>query len=276
MQAVKRGLAPQREVTILQVFLRESGYALDPDGSFGGGTERALRAFQQDQGLIVDGVAGEKTWTRLFALHPALLSGMSAKWLSQQDIVTFAAQRDLEVPVVRAVYGVEASGIGFVGLQPKILFEGHVFWKQLQRAGVDPRRHVEGNRDILFPTWNPASYVGGVAEHDRLARAMRIDRAAALRSASWGLFQILGYHAESLGYADVEAFTAAMSHAEADHLEAFGRFIAVNRHRGRTLLSLLRERQWAAFAAGYNGPGYARNQYDTKLAAAYAKYRAQA
>lgn len=276
MRQIERGLAPEREATILQVFLKACGYELNPDGRFGIGTERALRAFQKANGLVVDGVAGEKTWTRLFALAPGLLAEMSGKWLSQQDIERFAAENALEVPVVRAVYGVEASGIGFVGLQPKILFEGHVFWKQLRKAGVDPRRHVDGNHDILFPTWTPSSYVGGLAEHDRLARACAIHRTAALSSASWGLFQILGYHAESLGFAGVEDFVAAMSRSEADHLDAFGRFLAINRYRGRTLLALLRARQWAAFAAGYNGPGYARNHYDTKLAAAYEKYRAQA
>lgn len=276
MQSIKRGLAPEREVTILQVFLRESGYPVNPDGSFGAGTERALRAFQQDRGLVVDGVAGEKTWTTLFSLHPGLLAEMSAKWLSQRDIDAFAAERSLEVSVVRAVYGVEASGIGFVGVRPKILFEGHVFWKQLRAAGIDPARHVGGNADILFPDWTPRSYVGGLAEYDRLERAARIDRGAALRSASWGLFQILGYHAESLGFADVEAFADAMARSEAAHLDAFGRVIAANRYRGRSLLSLLRAKHWAAFAAGYNGPGYARNHYDVKLAAAYRKYSAQA
>ena len=31
---------------------------------------------------------------------------------------------------------------------------------------------------------------------------------------------------------------------------------------------------WAGFARGYNGPGYAQNAYDTKLAAAYRKWLA--
>ena len=31
---------------------------------------------------------------------------------------------------------------------------------------------------------------------------------------------------------------------------------------------------WVAFAKGYNGPEYARNQYDTRLSAAYGRYAA--
>jgi hypothetical protein len=276
MQVIKRGLAPEREATTLQVFLQASGYPVNPDGRFGGDTERALRAFQRDHGLIVDGVAGEKTWTAMFALHPDLLAEMSKKWLSQQDIADFATERSLEVPVVRAVYGVEAGGTGFVGVEPKILFEGHVFWRQLQRAGIDPRQHVRGHEDILFPNWNPKHYSGGLAEHERLARAAAIDRSCALRSASWGLFQILGYHAESLGFPDVEAFVDDMTRSEADHLRAFGVFIATNRYRGKTLLRLLQEKDWASFAAGYNGPAYAQNRYDVKLAEAYRKFSADA
>jgi hypothetical protein len=274
MQTIRRGLAPEREATILQVFLQASGYPVNPDGRFGGNTELALRAFQRDKGLIVDGVAGEKTWTTMFALHPALLVEMSKKWLSQQDIDDFASQHALEVPVVRAVYSVEAGGVGFLGLKPKILFEGHVFWKELQRVGIDPSKHTKGNEDILFPRWNPKSYVGGLAEHARLERAATVHRDAALRSASWGLFQILGLHAEALKFPNVEAFVAAMSRSEADQLSAFGNFIEVNLYRGEPLLAWLKARDWAAFAAGYNGPGFATNHYDTKLANAYAKYLA--
>ena len=273
MQTIKRGLAPERDSTILQVFLLESGYAVNPDGRFGTGTEAALRSFQRDHGLIVDGVAGEKTWTTMFSLHPDLLAKMSQKWLSQQDIHDVASELELEVPVVRAVYSVEAGGTGFVGLKPKILFEGHVFWRELRRAGIDPRRHVLGNEHILFSRWSPRSYVGGLAEHNRLARAGKIHRAAARRAASWGLFQILGLHAEALGFADVHAFVTAMTRSEAEHLHAFGSFITVTRFRGKPLLTWLRAKDWASFAAGYNGPGFAKNRYDAKLAAAYAKFR---
>ena len=274
MQTIKRGLAPEREASILQVFLQASGYKLNPDGNFGTGTEQALRQFQQANGLIVDGVAGEKTWTKLFALHPDLLTAMSAKWLSQQDIDTFAANRNIEVPLVRTVYGVESKGSGFIGVQPKILFEGHVFWRQLQAAGLDPKALSKGNTDILFPTWNPSSYAGGLAEYQRLERAKQINETAALQATSWGLFQVMGFNAESLGFANVQAFVDAMTQSEGQQLDAFGSFITINRYKGKALIDWLRSKNWAAFAAGYNGPAYAQNQYDVKLAQAYAQYRA--
>jgi hypothetical protein len=35
---------------------------LNPDGTFGAGTEAALRVFQRQHGMVADGIAGPKTW----------------------------------------------------------------------------------------------------------------------------------------------------------------------------------------------------------------------
>ena len=54
------------EVVRLQTRLQELGYNPGPaDGSFGPGTEQALIAFQQINGLEADGVAGAATYTVL-------------------------------------------------------------------------------------------------------------------------------------------------------------------------------------------------------------------
>jgi peptidoglycan hydrolase-like protein with peptidoglycan-binding domain len=41
------------------------GARIDADGVFGRATQSAVRAFQADQGLVRDGVAGPATWARL-------------------------------------------------------------------------------------------------------------------------------------------------------------------------------------------------------------------
>jgi peptidoglycan hydrolase-like protein with peptidoglycan-binding domain len=38
---------------------------LDVDGTFGPKTEAAVRAFQQNENLSVDGIVGQQTWTAL-------------------------------------------------------------------------------------------------------------------------------------------------------------------------------------------------------------------
>lgn len=62
-------------VTNVQIVLSEAGYSVDIDGYFGPGTERAVRQFQTDRGLEVDGLVGPDTWAALFGapdFDPAL------------------------------------------------------------------------------------------------------------------------------------------------------------------------------------------------------------
>lgn len=49
------------DVRRLQEALISRGADIDPDGVFGGGTDKALRLFQSDTGLVVDGIAGPAT-----------------------------------------------------------------------------------------------------------------------------------------------------------------------------------------------------------------------
>jgi Putative peptidoglycan binding domain len=52
-------------VEYLQLLLNIKGAKLDADGNFGSGTEKAVRKFQADNGIQVDGVAGNQTWAAL-------------------------------------------------------------------------------------------------------------------------------------------------------------------------------------------------------------------
>lgn len=64
-------------VTLAQTELLQKGYDLGKcgvDGSFGAATEKAVRLFQQDNGLVVDGIIGQKTWAALDASSPTLFT----------------------------------------------------------------------------------------------------------------------------------------------------------------------------------------------------------
>lgn len=50
----------------LQKRLNERGYSLSCDGIFGTKTLEAVKAFQKDNGLDVDGIVGKKTWDKFY------------------------------------------------------------------------------------------------------------------------------------------------------------------------------------------------------------------
>jgi hypothetical protein len=186
--------------------------------------------------------------------------------LSEADFQRAARTLQCEIAGIKAVAEVESRGDGYLASgRPKILFEAHVFSRETQHT------YDRTHPDISSPTWNRALYKGGEKEYDRLEAAMVLDVQAALESASWGRFQIMGFNHQNAGFASVETFVNAMFESESRQLDAFISFLQAS-----GLATPLREKRWADFARGYNGAGFAANQYDVKLKAAYDKYRRQA
>lgn len=181
--------------------------------------------------------------------------------LTQAGFDAVRALLGLEPAALWAVMRVEAKACGFLAdRRPVILFERHVFHR---RTGG---RFTGAQPGVSHP--KPGGYgPPGANQHARLEAAAALDARAALESASWGLGQVMGFNARHAGYDGVEAFVAAMRASEDAQLLAMGAVVAA-----AGLDAALRRRDWAAFARGYNGPGFARNAYDAKLAAAFADY----
>lgn len=182
-------------------------------------------------------------------------SGPATK-MTAKDIALAAASLDCDTAAVMAVIDVESGGGFLPDTRPKILFERHIF------HGLTGGRFDGGHPGISSAS--PGGYSGGAAEYGRLAQAIALNRSAGLQAASWGAFQILGENFDTAGFAGIEAFVAAMCLSEGAHLVAFINFVQKS-----GLADELRRRDWMAFARGYNGPGYRKNRYDQKLAAAY-------
>lgn len=186
----------------------------------------------------------------------------AAKPVDHVDIAVMAHRLAVNEDKMQAVKEVEAARSGFDSQRrPKMLFEPHVFYRNL--SGDERDEAVEAG--LAYRDWR-RNYPSD--SYPRLKEAIEINQTAALKSASWGAGQILGENHLAAGYETVEAMVEAFMEDEENHYEAMVNFILTNR-----LDDELRRGDWRGFARGYNGPRYAENGYHTKLAAAYARWQ---
>lgn len=185
-----------------------------------------------------------------------------AKRIEDMDIPRIASEIGCGEDEVHAFMDVESAGSGFDSEgRPKMLFEPHVFYRNLKA----PKRNTAVARGLAYATWKSGNYPKD--SYPRLIEALQIDKEAALKSASWGLGQILGENHLAAGYPTAEAMVLAFMEDEEAHLQAMINFL-----KAKSLDDDLREHRWAALARGYNGAGYAKNKYHIKLEAAYKKW----
>ncbi len=184
--------------------------------------------------------------------------------LSQPGVV--AACNVLAVPVarIRAVLKVEAAGSGFDKKgRVLILFEPHVFWRCLP-PGL---RGQAQQRGLAYPKWGTRKYPAD--SYPLLLKAIDLHPEAAFKACSYGLPQILGENHKAAGYASAQAmFEVFRDKGEDEHVAAMARFIRSNPQ----MHAALKRGDMAAFASRYNGPGYRKNQYDTRLIKAESYY----
>ncbi len=163
---------------------------------------------------------------------------------------------------------VETRGSGFDSEgRPRILFERHKFYKYVA-AGKRQRAINEG-----LANKRAGGYGKESAQYGKLARAMKIDARAALLSCSWGLGQVMGFNYRLAGYADVESMVRAFMDDEENQLEGSVNFILSAKLDDELRLCKPGDPESCrAFAGGYNGSGYRRNNYHVKMAEALQKW----
>jgi hypothetical protein len=97
-----------------------------------------------------------------------------------------------------------------------------------------------------------------------LCKRTKLGMEPVLKSASWGVGQIMGFNHQAAGYASATRMVQAMRKSEDAQLIAMARFLS-----NHGLTKFLLTADWAGFAKRYNGPSYWRNRYDVKLAEQY-------
>lgn len=183
--------------------------------------------------------------------------------ITEQDFQKAALVIGCDVSAVKAVTQVESGRTGFYPCGKIVIkFEGHIF--HLYTKG----RFDQSHPTLSYPHWTEQYSEYGEAAYKRFNQAFALDANAAMLATSFGAFQIMGDNYSSCGFKTVGDFIDFMKVGDGNQLIAFSRYVKAER-----IDKYLVARNWAAFALRYNGTLYKRNQYDTKLAAAYAKFK---
>lgn len=184
--------------------------------------------------------------------------------LTEEDFREVAEELGIETACLHAVIDIEAGKAhqGFTAPgQPVVNFDLTMFRRFAAKRGVNLTRYRRSHPAVFSRGRSAGS------AFKRFSVASTINSHAAIEGTFWGMFQIGGFNWRKCGAKDIDEFYQLMCRSERDQLELFAKFIV-----NSGLQKPLQAKNWAAFARGYNGPGYARRGYHNRLGAAYRKY----
>lgn len=254
----------------LQTLLKEKGfYHLKIDGVWGQGTETAIESVAKllnlnnfDKKLI-----GKTFISKLtsYNLEKDTETELDVSPITEADILALSQSLVIELATIKAVIDVESSGswVQKDG-KPIIRFESHIF------SSLTNHLYDKDYPNISSKKYNPSlNLSSSEKEYSRLDIAKDLNETAALKSASYGAFQIMGFNHALVGFKNVQDFYEAMFSPK-EQLKAFGQFLIKN-----SLVKTLRIRDWKGFAYSYNGSSYHLHKppYDGRLANAYQKFK---
>ena len=209
----RRG-ARGEEVSRLQTRLRELGLYRGPiDGDFGGGTESAVRAFQQAHGLEADGIVGPATWQALYGdTVPIPTPAIAAKPLIYRNLALTGAF-ETEAPIPECFSGLagdfDGQGMSFGALQWN-LGQGTL---QPLLCAID-RAHPEVVDNVFGPHAAELRAMLSSSREDQLswARSIQDGRRFVIAEPWRGLFKTLGRREE---FQDIEVNAAEQIYRDA-------------------------------------------------------------
>lgn len=176
----------------------------------------------------------------------------------------------INVPLATLLAIIEVESNGILGatingrFEPIIRYEGHYFDKLCKAEMRAPARKAGVSAPTAGTIKNPSKQI------DRwklVQKAATFDPSAAYMSCSYGVGQVMGSHWKDLGFKSISEFLKKVRSGLIGQVEVMVRFIKKN-----NLIAALQNLDWSAFARGYNGPAYRKNQYDTKMSVAYKRH----
>jgi hypothetical protein len=196
------------------------------------------------------------------AVGSAVVEGVKED-LKLKRILESSEKYAIPPAVALAIADVESSGGSGFGKDGRMIirFEPHIFRAQ--------------TKAILGNTVEPPLFKrGGQAEEWAMFNAAAaVNREAALKSISMGMFQTMGFNHKVVGYSTAEAMFEAYSADQKAQIAGFFDFCANVKGReakGAPWIKLdeaARKGMWLVFARGYNGEG--QKGYDAQMKKRY-------
>jgi len=188
--------------------------------------------------------------------------GLLRTWTRHGQLLQSEAGRlGIEPAVAVAVLLAESGGDGFgPDGRLKIRFENHIFlqqWGAHNKPVFDRFFAFSSQESWKGHQWRPNQesewqncHQSQAQEWQVLDFARNFVEEPALKSISMGSSQIMGFNFADLGYSSATAMFDDFQTGEEAQIRAFFRFV-----ESQHLVQSLRDKDYVAFARGYNGPG---------------------
>lgn len=167
-----------------------------------------------------------------------------SKIVTTSQILAIADEYKLPHSTFRSLLAVESSGHGFSSITDRLIIRFEPAWFKKEFAAWV--------KDNLETTWENTGSNNQTDEWTAFDAAFAENADAAMKATSIGMAQIMGFHYDLLGFANVGAMWDHAKISEANQVEQLAIYISKNHE----LLAAIRNRDFPLIATLYNGAAY--------------------
>ncbi|WP_080408801.1 N-acetylmuramidase family protein [Burkholderia ubonensis] len=207
---------------------------------------------------------------------PSRLNYPSPVDFSDDQFKSLATALGCEAAVIKAFAFTESGGVAWLpnGL-PKVLFERHHFYQFTapepdKKTKKTPAHPFAQYPDICSP--HRGGFGDPIYEWQRLLKAAKLNLEAALMSASYGGFQVLGENYKEMGYPSAAAFVNDFMKSTDSQIKILEQFFKTVK---KAAIPYLKKRDWETITMYYNGGKWrdTNPDYPSKMAGYYENFK---
>ena len=199
--------------------------------------------------------------------------------ISDEMYEKLADDINVDEGILFAIAKQETKKESFIQLSPKkatILLERHYVYNLLKKKfGSNKANECQKEDSTLCNSkvTEKGGYGKSKEQLDRLEKVKKWDNDIAVKSCSWGKFQVMGVYIEKIKlYKDADEFEKAMNLCEVQHFQFFKSYLIDV--IGDNIIKAMRGKNWEKIAELYNGKNWKKTNpdYATNLKKYYEEY----